>query len=88
MYKWQLRGRKGCLTQEELVKAYEGPDFDLADRYGEVTPFPAALILLYASPVSAIPQFCTCLYSGHLSRSKPGCDTMLQRDVVNSMHVS
>jgi hypothetical protein len=36
MYKWQLRQRKSCLTQEELVKAYEGPDFDLADRYGEV----------------------------------------------------
>lgn len=38
MYKWQLRRRKNCLTQEELVKAYEGPDFDLADRYGEVSP--------------------------------------------------
>lgn len=37
MYKWQLRRRKSCLTQEELVKAYEGPDFDLADRYGEVS---------------------------------------------------
>lgn len=37
MYKWQLSRRKKCLTQEELVKAYEGPDFDLADRYGEVS---------------------------------------------------
>ena len=36
MYQWQLRRRKSCLTQEELVKAYQGPDFDLADRYGEV----------------------------------------------------
>ena len=36
MYKWKLRRRKSCLTQAELVKAYEGPDFDLADRYGEV----------------------------------------------------
>lgn len=37
MYKWKLRRRKSCLTQTELVKAYEGPDFDLADRYGEVS---------------------------------------------------
>ena len=37
MYKWQLRQRKSCVTQEELVKAYEGPVFDLADRYGEVS---------------------------------------------------
>lgn len=37
MYKWKLRQRKSCLTQAELVKSYEGPDFDLADRYGEVS---------------------------------------------------
>ena len=36
MYKWQLRQRKSCVTQEELVKAYEGPVFDLADRYAFV----------------------------------------------------
>ncbi|KAL0049982.1 hypothetical protein WJX82_002021 [Trebouxia sp. C0006] len=50
MYKWQLRQRKSCLTQEELVKAYEGPDFDLADRYGEL------LNIL----------FCTLMFSGGL----------------------
>lgn len=35
-YKWKMRRRKSCLTQEQLVKAYEGPNFELSDRYGEV----------------------------------------------------
>lgn len=35
-YKWKMRRRKSCLTQQQLVEAYEGPNFELSDRYGEV----------------------------------------------------
>ena len=35
-YKWKMRRRKSCLTQQQLIEAYEGPNFELSDRYGEV----------------------------------------------------
>lgn len=61
MYKWQLRQRKSCLTQEELVKAYEGPDFDLADRYGEVRRTTSFTYMLTRWPTYQLSQSSTCL---------------------------
>ena len=31
----QMHYRFRCLTQRELNRAYEGPEFELADKYGE-----------------------------------------------------
>ena len=75
MYKWQLRQRKSCLTQEELVKAYEGPDFDLADRYGEVrrtTSFTYMLTRWLAHPFTrSLPHSLTHSLTLSLTHSLP-----------------
>ena len=54
MYKWKLRQRKFCLTQAELVKSYEGPDFDLADRYGEVSLANTSVIAYHDGMLPAV----------------------------------
>ncbi len=53
-YRRQVRNRGLSLTQRELNKAYEGPAFELKDRYGEqlgvlfvIVMFGSAMPLMY-----------------------------------------
>lgn len=34
--KWQYWRRKAAITQSQMNKAFESPDFELASRYGEL----------------------------------------------------
>ncbi|MCG8390393.1 MAG: hypothetical protein MJA30_32895 [Cytophagales bacterium] len=35
-FKWQFWWRKSSLTQTQMNKAFQGPEFELAPRYGEL----------------------------------------------------
>ena len=98
VYKWQLRQRKSCLTQEELVRAYEGPEFDLADRYGEVRvtllpPFPPSLLpsglFLLPCPRAFIASPATCLFvhpdHAGLEAKHATAHTFLQRHTLRAL---
>lgn len=45
---WQLPGKKKCVTQLQLNKTYEGPDFLLAGRYGAQLTITFATMLFSA----------------------------------------